>query len=197
MTLPLAALDPRAPLITSEPLAIACCVVGASVLGAALKVVDDTWDEARYPRSVGLVSFLGLTASFVALNACFATVVVSLVVGVLVAGKVDNVPFVVGTVVVLAVAAAFDVRRLEVGPGAMLAAAVACDEWLDDLCERRGAPAALRSALRWGVLWKAAAVVTAPLFGWPPRYAFAILAFDVAYAFMGARGCRPAAGGVP
>lgn len=185
----------RTPWIADERLGVAACAAYAGALGAALKVVDDAWDEGRRSRALAIVLFGWVTTSFVALvvlHAVFATVVTSLVVGVLVAGKVDTAVFALGASVVLSAAAAFGLSSIEWVPAAVLAAAVALDEWVDDALAARSAPASLRAAFRWGVLWKLAAVLTVPLFGWPPRYAVAILAFDLAYGYMGRRGRRVA-----
>lgn len=189
----LATFDPRRPWIESEALGVAACSAYALLLGAALKLVDDTWDERLYARRIAVPVFLVGTASFISLvlaNVCFATIVVALVVGVLLVGKVDNLPFRLGAAAVLATATVRGLGDLEAVPLVAMASAVALDEVLEDLAESRRAPPTLRRILRIGVLWKASAIGLVVLGGWPLRYAAAILAFEAGYVAMGAFGAR-------
>lgn len=177
----------RTPLIGDEVAGSLACAALALALGAALRYVDRARESDGAPRRRAPAVFAAgalVAVALMGLNACFATIALSLVIGAAAAGAVRTPVHLAGGLLVAAICVAFQGPRLELGALAVLGAAAAADELLLRARLRRPSADVLAAVLRHRPLWKASLLALTFAAGWPVRYAVAAVAFDVGYALL-------------
>jgi len=84
-------------LLQNELLAAAFFMISYFLVGAAVKFIDDSFDEKAYSRKVALI-LAPITAIFwaylMALNPASALILTAITAGVLIKGKIDNIAFI-------------------------------------------------------------------------------------------------------
>ncbi|PNX52731.1 MAG: hypothetical protein BV458_08030 [Thermoplasmata archaeon M9B2D] len=112
--------------------------IAFAVLGAGLKYIDDAFDEKVFNKKTAYViaPLLGvLWAYTMIIDAVAATILLAILLGVLVKGKIDNIAHVIGLVVIIAIVVAAGVQLLFV-PLIILAVAALLDEVGNDVVDK-------------------------------------------------------------
>ncbi len=112
--------------------------VAFAVLGAGLKYIDDAFDEKVFSKKIAYIiaPLLGvLWAYTMIIDAVAATILLAILLGVLLKGKIDNIAHVIGLVVIIGVTVVAGVQLLFV-PLIILAAAALLDEVGNDLVDK-------------------------------------------------------------
>jgi hypothetical protein len=164
--------------------------VAFAVLGAGLKYIDDAFDEKVFSKKIAYViaPLLGLLWAYtMIIDAVAATILLAILLGVLLKGKIDNIAHIIGLVVIISVTVVAGVQLLFV-PLIILAAAALLDEVGNDLVDKSSF---LAGGKRWQRLvigffdqrWVAkAAILGLVMVSVLPWFFFvAMLLFDSAY----------------
>ena len=81
-------------------------LISYSILGAGLKYIDDAFDEKTFNKYIAymLVPVLSILGAFaMIIDPASATVLLAIIAGVLMKGKIDNYAFIIGFITVLAI----------------------------------------------------------------------------------------------
>ena len=100
------------------------------LLGAGLKYIDDAFDERTFNKKIALVlaPFIGILWAYtMIINPVSATILLAIVTGVFIKGKIDNRAHIIGLVVIVLLLILFGVELLWL-PLIMLIAAAMLDE---------------------------------------------------------------------
>ncbi len=167
-------------------------VLAYAFLGAAVKYIDDAYDEGGLDRRGA--NFLCVVSSL-AMGALMAwdphsrAIFLAMNVGLLLAGKIDVLPFKVGFALSLAIPIAWCLfagdARLDGRVVALFLACCLADELGNDYVDRHPTRPAIHVLLYYRPAMKAAAVVAAALSWTPLVYVPAFLSFDLAYSVVG------------
>lgn len=164
------------------------------LLGAGLKYIDDAFDEKTFNKKIALIlaPFIGaLWAYTMIIDQVSATILLAVILGVFIKGKIDNQAHILGLVVILAFIIISGIQLL-VLPLLMLVAAALLDEVGNDVIEynrknhdeKRFSHKAFISFFdqRWLTKLAILFVVIMGLFPW--YFFVAMLLFDGAYLVM-------------
>ena len=110
-----------------------------SILGAGIKYVDDAFDKKTFNKTLALaitpfLSILGAYAMII--DPISATILLAVLAGVLLKGKVDNIAFAIGFVLVIALVALMGIEFL-ILPLMLLGAAAVLDEVGNDYIDEK------------------------------------------------------------
>jgi hypothetical protein len=112
--------------------------IAFAILGAGLKYIDDAFDEKVFNKKLAYMisPLLGvLWAYTMIIDAFAATILLAILLGVLLKGKIDNIAHVVGLIVIIAIVVVTGVQLLFI-PLIILAAAALLDEVGNDLADK-------------------------------------------------------------
>jgi len=112
--------------------------VAFAILGAGLKYIDDAFDEKVFNKTIAyaIAPLLGvLWAYTMIIDTVAATILLAILLGVLLKGKIDNIAHVIGLVVIIGIVVVAGVQLLFV-PLIILAAAALLDEVGNDLVDK-------------------------------------------------------------
>jgi hypothetical protein len=112
--------------------------VAFAVLGAGLKYIDDAFDEKVFNKKIAyaIAPLLGILWAYtMIIDAFAATILLAILLGVLLKGKIDNIAHVIGLVVIIGVTVVAGVQLLFV-PLIVLAAAALFDEVGNDRVDK-------------------------------------------------------------
>jgi hypothetical protein len=112
--------------------------VAFAVLGAGLKYIDDAFDEKVFNKKLAylIAPLLGLLWAYtMTLDAVAATILLAILLGVLLKGKIDNIAHMVGLIVIIGIIVVAGVQLLFV-PLIILAAAALLDEVGNDCVDK-------------------------------------------------------------
>lgn len=112
--------------------------VAFAVLGAGLKYIDDAFDEKIFNKKIAYViaPFLGILWAYtMIIDAVAATILLAILLGVLLKGKIDNIAHMIGLVVIIGIIVVAGVELLFV-PLVILAAAALLDEVGNDFVDK-------------------------------------------------------------
>jgi len=160
-------------------------------LGGSIKYIDQVYDEKIWSRAMAVILAVvsGLLMGYlVATDPASAAIFIAIVLGVALAKKIDNLPFMLGTLLVLGAPALYltFVSQLSLNWGILffLTMAGLFDEWGNDLYDQKkitgplGRFFAYRSTMKLAVF----AMPLLGVFSW--SYFFAFLAFDISYVLI-------------
>ena len=169
-------------------------LIAYTILGAGIKYIDDAFDEKTFNKTLALIitpllSVLGVYAMII--DPVSATILLAVVSGVFIKGKIDNYAFIAGGVIVISLAFIFGVNFLVI-PLIILSSAAVLDEVGNDFIDRKKDklnmknPAHVFARYFFGHRWiMKTAILCIALVGIIPLYFFfAILLFDYAYIGM-------------
>jgi hypothetical protein len=108
------------------------------ILGGGLKYIDDAFDEKVFSKKIAYViaPLLGILWAYtMIIDAAAATILLAILLGVLLKGKIDNIAHTIGLVVIIGVTVVVGVQLLFV-PLIILAAAALLDEVGNDLVDK-------------------------------------------------------------
>jgi hypothetical protein len=112
--------------------------VAFAVLGAGLKYIDDAFDEKVFNKKIAyaIAPLLGILWAYTMIIDVFAaTILLAILLGVLLKGKIDNIAHIIGLVVIIGVTVVAGVQLLFV-PLIVLAAAALFDEVGNDRIDK-------------------------------------------------------------
>jgi len=112
--------------------------VAFAILGAGLKYIDDAFDEKVFNKTIAyaIAPLLGvLWAYTMIIDTVAATILLAILLGVLLKGKIDNIAHVIGLVVIIGIVVVAGVQLLFV-PLIILAAAALLDEVGNDFVDK-------------------------------------------------------------
>jgi hypothetical protein len=108
------------------------------VLGAGLKYIDDAFDEKVFNKKIAYViaPLLGILWAYtMIIDAVAATILLAILLGVLLKGKIDNIAHIIGLVVIIGITVVVGVHFL-LFPLIILAVAALLDEVGNDLVDK-------------------------------------------------------------
>ena len=165
-----------------------------SILGAGIKYIDDAFDKHIFNKKMALaitpfLSILGVYAMII--DPVSATILLAVLCGVLIKGKVDNIAFAIGFVIVIALIALIGVNLL-ILPLMLLGAAAVLDEvgndYIDANKEKINQKKILNKFIMYffGHRWiMKIAIFSLAIAGIIPLFFFiAMTLFDYTYVFM-------------
>ena len=109
------------------------------ILGAGIKYIDAAYDEKTFNKKVALcvAPFLGLLWAFTMLiNPVAATILLAVIFGVVLKGKIDNIAHFIGLIVIVAIVF-FAGVQLMIIPLVFLALAALLDEFGNDFVDKK------------------------------------------------------------
>lgn len=114
-------------------------LIAYSILGAGIKYIDDAFDEKTFNKIIAfilvpLLSILGAYAMII--DPISATILLAVLAGVFIKGKVDNFAFIIGFITVLAIAIIAGMQFLVI-PLILLSAAAVLDEVGNDFIDSK------------------------------------------------------------
>ena len=110
-----------------------------SILGAGIKYIDDAFDKHTFNKTLALVitPFLSILGAYtMIIDPVSATILLAVLCGVLIKGKVDNIAFATGFVLVIALIALMGIEFL-ILPLMLLGAAAVLDEVGNDYIDEK------------------------------------------------------------
>ena len=110
------------------------------ILGAGLKYIDDAFDEKRFSKkfAYALAPLLGvLWAYTMIISPVSATILLAILLGVLLKGKIDNIAHLVGLVIIFAIVFVAGIQLLII-PLIVLTLSALLDEVGNDYIEKKG-----------------------------------------------------------
>jgi len=172
--------------IRFEPINIPqpCTVIIFAAIGAGLKIIDDTFDEGVFDKRLAGIIAPALVVMALILSisdAAAATVLLSILLAVIFAGKVDNLIFKINAFafsLLFCITASFDLLWMH-----LLALTIAgvVDEKGNDFVDRHDAPRPLKIFFVHRCMMKVCMLLLCVLSLMPWLYFFALLAFDLSY----------------
>jgi len=112
--------------------------IAFAILGAGLKYIDDAFDEKVFSKKIAyaISPLLGILWAYTMIIDSFAaTILLAILLGVLLKGKIDNIAHVIGLIVIIAIVVVAGVQLLFI-PLIILAAAALLDEVGNDLADK-------------------------------------------------------------
>lgn len=112
--------------------------IAFAILGAGLKYIDDAFDEKVFNKKIAYViaPLLGILWAYtMIIDTVAATILLAILLGVLLKGKIDNIAHVIGLVVIIAIVLVTGVQLLFV-PLIILATAALLDEVGNDFVDK-------------------------------------------------------------
>ncbi len=109
------------------------------ILGAGIKYIDSAYDEKTFNKKIALcfAPFLGLLWAFTMLiNPVAATILLAVIFGVVLKGKIDNIAHFIGLIVIVAIVF-FAGIQLMIIPLVFLALAALIDEFGNDFVDKK------------------------------------------------------------
>ena len=110
-----------------------------SILGAGIKYIDDAFDRKIFNKSIALIitPFLSILGAYaMVIDPVSATILLAVLAGVFIKGKVDNVAFILGFALVIAIVALAGIQFLVI-PLILLGAAAVLDEVGNDYIDSK------------------------------------------------------------
>ncbi len=167
-------------------------VLGYAFLGGGIKYIDQVFDEKVFSKPVAFVLSVlcGLLMGyFIAVDFPSATILISIVLGVAITRKIDNIAFYVGILLVLGTplfirlsqAATVSLNMFSIF---FLTVAALIDEWGNDEVERWGTNGFVKKFFYFRFTMKIMMAVLVFTGIFQPVYLIAFLAFDGAYGFV-------------
>ena len=164
------------------------------LLGAGIKYIDDAFDEKTFNKKLAFIitpflSILGAYAMFV--DPVSATILLSVLAGVCLKGKVDNLAFIGGLLICLVIVLTLGIEFLVI-PLILLSAAAVLDEVGNDLIDKKKEYFKQGNAFHkfimyfFGQRWimKTAILYLVIVNIVPVYFFFAMILFDYAYVFV-------------
>lgn len=161
-----------------------------SILGAGIKYIDSAFDEKTFSKKIALIlaPILGILWTYtMILNPFSATILLSIVLGVILKGKIDNAGHLIGTIIIISAVLLFGINFM-IEPLIFLVAAAVLDEMGNDHINEklRGWPQNTRKKFiknffeqRW--VLKSAVLFLSIIGIIPLEFFIAIILFDYAY----------------
>jgi hypothetical protein len=163
-------------------------IVSFFVLGAGIKYIDDCFDEKVFDKAHGyvLAPLLGLFWAFImAQHPAAATILAAIVLAVFFKGKIDNVAFTVGTLVILLALFLSGFAEFLWIPLIVITLAGILDEVGNDWADKK---VTLSRPIRWFFEYrftmKLAVLFFAFIGAYPWLFFFAFLVWDIGYALV-------------
>jgi len=166
----------------------ALIIVAFAIIGAGLKYIDDAFDEEVFSKKIAMLTAPILVILWVCLSifdSISATVLFSILLAVLLSGKVDNLIFKLSSIALVAVLFLTQMSHLLLVPLFALTVMGVADEKGNDYVDKHKKLEvwefffAYRCSMKVGIL----GLCTLSLLPW--LYMIAFLAFDTAYEFVG------------
>ncbi len=113
-------------------------LIAFAVLGAGVKYIDDAFDEKVFNKKTAYIiaPLLGILWAYtMIIDAVAATILLAILLGVVMKGKIDNIAHVIGLAVIIAIVVVAGVQLLFV-PLLILAVAALLDEVGNDLVDK-------------------------------------------------------------
>lgn len=158
------------------------------VLGTGIKYIDDCFDEKVFDKVHGyvLAPLLGLFWAFImAQHPAAATLLGAIVLAVFFKGKIDNIAFTVGTLIILLALFLSGFAQFLWIPLIVITLAGIFDEIGNDWADKR---AVLSRPIRWFFEYRFTMKLTVFYFAWahviPWLFFFAFLVWDIGYALV-------------
>ena len=110
-----------------------------SILGAGIKYIDDAFDRKIFNKSIALIitPFLSILGAYaMVVDPVSATILLAVLAGVFIKGKVDNIAFILGFALVIAIVALAGIQFLVI-PLILLGAAAVLDEVGNDFIDKK------------------------------------------------------------
>ena len=168
-------------------------VVCFAIIGAGLKYIDDAFDEERYSKRKAAVIAGAVVIFWVWLSlfdSISATILFAILLGVLITGKIDNWLLKVSAVCVLLITFLAQILNLLWAPLVFLVLMGVADEEGNDYVDKNIANKIVSFFFTYRFCMKIGMLSLCLLSVLPWLYLLAFLAFDSAYALMGAWGER-------
>jgi len=169
-----------------------------SILGAGIKYIDDAFDRKIFNRSLALIitPFLSILGAYaMIIDPVSATILLAVLAGVLLKGKVDNIAFILGFALVISIVALAGIHFLVI-PLILLGSAAVLDEVGNDYIDSKRDQLNSRNPLhlfakyflghRW--IMKTAIIFLVVLGMVPLYFVLAMILFDYAYITVNAYG---------
>ena len=166
-------------------------LIAYTVLGAGIKYIDDAFDEKTFNKTLALIitpllSILGVYAMMI--DPVSATILLAVVCGVFIKGKVYNYAFLTGGIIVISLAFVLGINFLII-PLIILSTAAVLDEVGNDFIDRKKHrlnmrnPAHIFARYFFGHRWimKTAIIFLVILNIVPVFFVFAMILFDYSY----------------
>lgn len=172
-------------------LKIVLLILSYGFIGASLKYIDQSFDEAIYDKNVAIALSLIcglLMAVLIALDSSSAIIFISIIFGVAISRKIDNIAFYLGVTVVFLISGAyryfFSSISIDWASVASLSLAGFLDELGNDLSDKNYFRGFLKFFFKERFLLKLFifGFVIMGIFHW--AYLIAFLSFDLAYALV-------------
>ena len=107
------------------------------ILGASLKYIDDAFDEKTFDKKIAVLfaPLIGIVWAYtMIIHPISATILLAVIIGVMVKGKIDNSAHIIGLIVIILILMFFGIQLLYL-PLLMLIAAGLLDEVGNDVIE--------------------------------------------------------------
>lgn len=166
-------------------------VLAFGIIGLGIKLIDDIFDEGMFSRRVAFILAPILVAIWMALSIydrTAATILFSILAGVLLTGKIDNVVFKASAYALILGFFLFSDSHLLLIPFVLLTLAGILDERGNDYVDRGNGSPLLRFFFLHRFSMKVCMILLCLFLQMPALYAVAFLAFDGSYDAMGVAG---------
>lgn len=166
-------------------------LVAYSILGAGIKYIDDAFDRKIFNKSIALIitPFLSILGAYaMIIDPISATILLAILAGVLLKGKIDNIAFGMGFALVIALVALAGINFL-ILPLVMLGSAAVLDEVGNDYIDSKRGELNMKNPLHvfakyfFGHRWimKTSIIFLVVLGMVPLFFLLAMILFDYAY----------------
>ncbi|MBU0636215.1 hypothetical protein KKE06_04280 [Candidatus Micrarchaeota archaeon] len=163
-------------------------IISFFVLGAGIKYIDDCFDEKVFSKRNGFVlaPLLGLFWAFImAQHPAAATILGAIVLAVFFKGKIDNIAFTAGALVIIVALFLSGLAHFLWIPLIVIALAGILDEMANDWADKR---TVLSKPVRWIFEYRFIMKLSVLFFAWigvfPWLFFFAFLVWDIGYALV-------------
>lgn len=163
-------------------------IISFFILGAGIKYIDDCFDEKVFSKTHGFVlaPLLGLFWAFImAQHPVAATILGAIVLAVFFKGKIDNIAFTIGTLIILLALFLSGFAQFLWVPLIVITLAGILDEVANDWADKQ---AKLNRVLRWffdyRFIMKLGVFFFAYIGTFPWTFFFAFLVWDIGYALV-------------
>jgi hypothetical protein len=162
-------------------------------IGAGLKYIDDAFDEAKFSKKKAIAIAPVIALIWIALSLydpISATILFSVLLAVLLSGKIDNLVFLLCTIAIIAIPLLTQMLTILWIPLFLLTFAGIIDEKGNDYVDTCAAPKLVEIFFSYRFCMKSAMLSLCILSVIPWLYLLAFLAFDVAYELVRSVGKR-------
>ncbi len=171
-------------------------LIAYTILGAGIKYIDDAFDKKTYNKTIALIlaPFLGILGAYaMIIDPVSATILLAILAGVLIKGKVDNLAFIIGFITVIIIVIISGTQFLTI-PLILLSAAAVLDEVGNDYIDSNKSslnpknPVHVFAKFFLGQRWimKTSIIFLVIMNMVPIFYLLAILLFDYSYLTLNA-----------